>query len=493
MRTMKRFSYLAGLAMAVLAVGCQPKGAPMQKAYLYAAVDTTRQHPLEYDVNQQLFPYGKLQVGVSRPQPATEIHDGYCRITLEIDRPVRVWVFPVRDTMTSAMSASLTVHPGDSLEVRSVPDPRIPAFTLLRPQLVETDRRDNAFAAMLEEAFPYRTRPKFEGDPAAYKEALDSYLDRMRAFLDSCSRTMPLSDDCIRRTRSDFALIRYNELSSVLRKHPECNLTADYPGDGELPDEGYGTTPYANALLNKYIRNVSPEPERHYVEIERGIRRAPRRLRDYLTALQIGYFAERQLPYYEREFAATVERAERTIRDTVLLDYIARAKSFYGNRALELPDSVLTGTRFRSPEGVELTLGELLGRYGGRPVYLDFWASWCSGCIFDMQRSANAKAWLEEQGIACLYVSIDEDAGDWLRASERYGVDHDSYLALGGRKTPFGRLLELVTIPRYVLFDADHQIVSRDAPRPTDDELPELKRLAGACLPSDRVVVSAKE
>lgn len=161
MRTMKRFSYLAGLAMAVLAVGCQPKGAPMQKAYLYAAVDTTRQHPLEYDVNQQLFPYGKLQVGVSRPQPATEIHDGYCRITLEIDRPVRVWVFPVRDTMTSAMSASLTVHPGDSLEVRSVPDPRIPAFTLLRPQLVETDRRDNAFAAMLEEAFPYRTRPKF--------------------------------------------------------------------------------------------------------------------------------------------------------------------------------------------------------------------------------------------------------------------------------------------------------------------------------------------
>lgn len=492
---MKRIVYLAGFAIAVLALGCRPEGAPMQRAYLYAAVDTTSQRPLEYRVcgKELLFPYGKLQGSMPQLQPVTEIHDGYCWVTLEIDRPVQVWIFPVRDTMASTMSASFMVHPGDSLEVRSVPDPRITAFPLLRPQLVETDRRDNTLAEMLEEAFPNRLRPQFEGDPDAYREALDSYWDRKRAFLDSCSRTMPLSDDCIRSLRGDFALGRYNALSSILQTHPECNLSADYAGELELSEANYGKTLYAAALLNRYIRNLSPEPELHYAEIEQGIRRAPRRLRDYLTALQIGFFAERQLPHYEREFAATVERAERTIRDSVLLDYIAQAKRFYANRTLALPDSVLTGTRFRDAEGGELTLGELLARYEGQPLYLDFWASWCTGCLLDMERSANAKAWLQEQGIAYLYVSIDDDAGDWQQACERYGVDHDSYLAIGTRKTPLGRLLELVTIPRYVLFDADHKIISRDAPRPVDNQLPELKRIAGACRLSERTVVLGKE
>lgn len=488
---MKHRLYLFAAVGALLVGGCTPKGAPMRRTCLYAAVDTTKQQPLAYVVEgEQLFPYVKF-VERSRPQETTDIRDGYCYAVFETDRPTVVSVMPVRDsTAALTVSSTFVVSPGDSLEVRTATDPRITAFKVVKAELVETEYRDNAYAELVATAFPYQTQPKFANDdPIAYKRDVEDYYDRQCAFLDSCRRAMPLSERCIAQAKSLYALLRYNRLSAVLQQHPDLELPADYLGDGELPEAGYGTAAYAHALLNKYIRNVSREPERHYAAIERGIRRAPRRLRDYLTALQIGYFAELQLPSYAGELAATVERAERTIRDTVLRGYVARAKAFYAERHIVLPDSVLHGTRFETLAGEELTLAELLARHAGQPVFLDFWASWCSGCILDMERSANAEAYLKEQGIACLYVSIDEDAESWRRACDRHDVRRDSYRCLGHRDSPLVRLLRVTSIPRYVLFDGGHEIVCSNAPRPTSDGLPALKSLVEQLCPNGRGTV----
>lgn len=470
---------LMGCLLSLSACSCRHPAS--RRTVLYAVVDTTWQQPMEYSVQSgTLFPYTKF-VGHSPLEKAGEIRDGRCVIAFETDRPVTVSIMPVRDSTAKIFfSGSFVVHPGDSLEVRSVADPRFAPGMAVKPQLVETAYRDNAFEESFQAAFPYRSQPVFaDGDALAYKRDVEAYHARKCAFLDSCSRVMPLSEFKIRRARAAYELARYNTLSDLVQRHPELDLPADYLGEERLPDEGFGTAVYVSALLNKYVRNVSSEPENHYAEIERGIRRAPRRLRDYLTALQIGYFAERRLPSYAEAFEASVARAERTIRDTALLGYIARAKTFYADRCVVLPDSVLTGTRVQGLDRAETTLGELLARYDGRPLYIDCWASWCSGCIFDMQRSEQARAWLGEQGVVCLCLSFDAQFDDWTAACGRYGVHGDSYRCCGEFGSPLARLLKVKTIPRYLLFDARHTIVNSDAPRPVEHELPELKRFVG--------------
>lgn len=64
-----------------------------------------------------------------------------------------------------------------------------------------------------------------------------------------------------------------------------------------------GTSSYATALVNKYIRHAVPEPEKNFDAVYAGIRKAPRKLRDYLMALMVGYYAVQQLPYYEEALA----------------------------------------------------------------------------------------------------------------------------------------------------------------------------------------------
>lgn len=475
---MKHLFLLSAAALLLSGVGCTPRKAPLRRTCLYAAVDTTWQLPMSCNFGYDpRFPYAEFHR--SSPPAAADVHDGYCRVVFEIDRPVQVSVMPVRDSTAKLVLGNyFTVMPGDSLEVRTVTDPRITVLKAVKAELVGSAYADNAYVALLQTAFPPKMQPRFENDDIeAYRCALDAFCARKQAFLDSCSRAMPLSEHCIRQQRALCELERYNRLSSLLQKHPEWEALADTLAEQPLPEAGYGTSPYAAALLNKYLRNVLAEPEFCYEAIERGIRRAPRRLRDYLTALQIGWYAERQLSVYEEALTATIERAEQTIRDTSMLAYIARAKAFYADRSVVLPDSVLNGTRLQTPEGEELTLGGLLARYEGRPLYVDFWASWCTGCILDMQRSERAKAWMKEQGIVCIYLSIDEKFEDWQRASARHGVEGDSYLCLGEWHSPLTELLKIKSIPRYLLLDASHGIVSSYAPRPTDDGLPELKRL----------------
>lgn len=479
---MKRLHPITVATALLLGVGCGPKEAPMQRTYLYAPVDTTWQKPFActavnpYDI----FPNAKFCPRVDLID--AEVHDGMATLVLEINRPMRLAVLPVRDsTKKFVMGEARIIYPGDSLEVRTVRNSAITRLEAYTSDLVGGAYRHNTCERLLRERFPYAEQPHF--DPAeglaGYKARIDAFTAERLALLDSCSCVMPLSDHYLRHMRQSFALERYAALASELRRHPELEAPEGYFDDAELPEDAdRWSIYYAQAMQEKYIyRDFGFETERHYAEIGQRIARAPRKLRDYLTVLQIGHFAAKQQQEYQAELAATIERAERTIRDTVYRSYIALAKKFYDNRSLELPDSVLQQTLLRTPDDEKpLTLGEVLQRYEGRPLYIDFWASWCSGCIMDMQDSAEAKAYLAEQGVTYLYLSIDKSAEAWQRASERLGVAQDSYLCFGELNSPLAHLLQLQRIPHYLLLDRQHRIIRTHAPRPIPHFLPELKR-----------------
>lgn len=476
---MKKLLFPAGIFLLAMMAGCGGKPLPLQKTYLYCRVDTLWQSLPSYQVTSDvLFPYSKFAPFGKHIDAAYD--DGIALIELEINKPTTVSVMPVRDsTVTIAWNGNFLLLPGDSLELESVPDTRFAEFKCVRPRLVEAQRQDNECAALMDDAFPYKSYPRVtDGDLEKYKSEMLAFRQRKRDFVDSCRVRMTLSDEYVAYKRQQFDADLYNSLCTAAEKESGTELPAGYLDGIEVSDSLMGTSSYAIALINKYIRHAVAEPEKDFDAVYAGIRKAPRKMRDYLTALMIGYYAEQQLPCYEDRLLAVIDDAGRTVRDTSYLGYIARAKEFYCNRNMPFPDDAMQQTMLRTlGSGQQMTLAEVLAQYEGKAVLLDFWASWCSGCIMDIQQSAAVKEYLAGAGVAYLYISIDEDTDAWQKSAEKYGVTENSFLSLGERDSPMAKFLGISSIPRYILLDKQHLIVSMDAPRPTPGYLPAMKRL----------------
>lgn len=476
---MKKLLLLTGMLLLAVMTGCGVKPLPMQKTYLYCRIDTTWQSLPSYQLtsntlfpNSKFMPYGKYaDAGYSA---------GVAMIELEINKPTMISVMPVRDsTVSISWSGNFLLLPGDSLELGAVPDTRIKGFKCIRPRLVETDRQDNECEMLIGEAFPYNEYPRVaEGDLDKYKSELQAFYRRQREFLDSCRMCMTLSDEYVGRKHDLFDIRLYNDLCSALEKNPESEVPAGYLDSMRISEKLAGDPSYVSALVDKYIRRAVAEPEKNFEAVYGGIRKAPCKQRDYLTALMIGFYAEQQLPYYEEQLLDAVGEAERSIRDTAYLSYIARAKEFYCKRNMPFSGDALQQTKFRTLDSEqEMTLAEVLSRFEGQPLFIDFWASWCSGCIMDIRQSQASKEYLADKGIAYLYISIDEDIGSWQKSAADNDVTKNSYLSFEDWKSPMVKFLEIGSIPRYILLDRQHRIVSMDAPRPTPWDLPALKRL----------------
>lgn len=469
---------LLGLVLATALAGCGRKAAPVQKTYIYCSVDTLRQRLPSYLItSNERFPYG-LFAPTGQAMDA-DYRDGVAVICLEIDRPTTVMVMPASDsTAGMVMGRGFLLLPGDSLELTCEPDTTVKNFTVVKPGLVETVRADNRCEKLMEAAFPYKDQPQVkEGDLAQYKTDLRAYYQRKRDFLDSCRMHMTLSPEYLDRTEALFEISRYNELCSALENNPEAEVPADYLDEVEITETIAGSSTYVSALLHKYVKQAVADPIENFDAVYAGIRKAPRRLRDHLRALMIGYYAGEELPVYRPQLEAAIEEAHRTIADTVLLNYIDRAARFYARSGLTLPEEVQAVQLLPYGGTQEETLSDVLARFEGQAVYLDFWSSWCVGCILDIMRSAQARAYLAEQGIAYVCLSFDEDAEAWRKAADRHKVVENSYLVSGEFDSPLSTYFEIKSIPRYILLDKQHRILSSNAPRPTDYELNRLKRI----------------
>ena len=115
-----------------------------------------------------------------------------------------------------------------------------------------------------------------------------------------------------------------------------------------------------------------------------------------------------------------------------------------------------------------------LSDFKGKVVLVDVWATWCSPC-----RKENLKKEMHGTDVVFLGVSVDEakDKQKWLDFIETEGLKGIQLLANGWSKIT--KDYKINGIPRFMVFDKKGNIVSADAPRPSN---PELKKMLEAEL-----------
>jgi thiol-disulfide isomerase/thioredoxin len=105
-------------------------------------------------------------------------------------------------------------------------------------------------------------------------------------------------------------------------------------------------------------------------------------------------------------------------------------------------------------DGTRLKLADLKGR----PVFLNFWATWCGPCRSEMPSMEAVYKRLKDRGFEILAVNIGEDSKQVSPFMGRYGLNFPAALDTTGRVSS---LYGVQAIPTTYIIDSRGLIVSR--------------------------------
>lgn len=114
-------------------------------------------------------------------------------------------------------------------------------------------------------------------------------------------------------------------------------------------------------------------------------------------------------------------------------------------------------------------LTEVIKQNKGKLLYADFWASWCTPCREMMAKSRKLHEKYKDR-VSFIYISIDKDVNAWKRASvqEQLAGGHTFWMPA---EADFIKRHAVKSIPRYILFGRNGEIVNDHAPRPDSPDL----------------------
>ncbi len=122
----------------------------------------------------------------------------------------------------------------------------------------------------------------------------------------------------------------------------------------------------------------------------------------------------------------------------------------------------------------------------GQAYYVDLWATWCSPCKMEFKHNVAIDPVLKNAGYEKLYISIDKASAreKWIDNIKYFGLEGTHLLASKAFVEDFAThhslQKEMLIIPQYLIVNQEGEVVSRDAPKPSQSDM------LGAALSSPR-------
>ncbi|MEM9824928.1 MAG: TlpA disulfide reductase family protein, partial [Bacteroidota bacterium] len=131
-------------------------------------------------------------------------------------------------------------------------------------------------------------------------------------------------------------------------------------------------------------------------------------------------------------------------------------------------------------EGTDMSLASFKGRY----VYIDMWATWCGPCMRDLPHLEELQEkYKNDSNVAFVSISIDNDKDAWRKMVTEKQMKGFQLIADQAWQSQICADYGVNGIPRFVLIDREGNLINKNAPRPSSDE---LKAILNNLLSEDR-------
>jgi thiol-disulfide isomerase/thioredoxin len=153
--------------------------------------------------------------------------------------------------------------------------------------------------------------------------------------------------------------------------------------------------------------------------------------------------------------------------------YLAKLEEVYLLKSKLVKGKPAIGFTYPGLDGKNVSLADLKGKY----VYIDLWASWCGPCKRELPYSQKMVEKFKNKNIAFVFISIDEDETAWRNAVKKENLSGINLLAKEGFNAEIMKAYGVRGIPHYLLIDAEGNIISSNAMRPSGGIEQELEKL----------------
>ena len=145
------------------------------------------------------------------------------------------------------------------------------------------------------------------------------------------------------------------------------------------------------------------------------------------------------------------------------------AETISTDSASTIPAVALTPTSLEDANSRVVDFKDITTK--SKVTYIDFWASWCGPCKGEMPASQSLREEYASKGVNFVYISLDEDKSDWASANKNFALpDGHSFVLPNSSGSEIPTRFNISSIPRYVLMDANGNVVDDNAPRPSETE-----------------------
>lgn len=133
-----------------------------------------------------------------------------------------------------------------------------------------------------------------------------------------------------------------------------------------------------------------------------------------------------------------------------------------------LAGSMLPDIPLETPDGKTCKLSDLKGT----ALYIDLWASWCVPCCKEVPYLQKLEKEMKNKNVKFISISMDENKEAWKERMKQLKMEGNQYIAIGKE---LNTMLNIQSIPHFLIYDKDGKLILYKAPRPSQDE--EVKKI----------------
>ena len=154
-------------------------------------------------------------------------------------------------------------------------------------------------------------------------------------------------------------------------------------------------------------------------------------------------------------YSPAFEKYDRIVSNKKMKQSIIKAREDYNSS---------TKTYFSRAKTIE----EIFGKYKGKVMYVDFWASWCVPCRAEMPNAKALKNMLKGKNIIFLYLGYKDKEKAWIKARNQLDIEGEHYLLTESMVKEADEIFGINGIPHYAIIDKKGNIVSKLAGKPDE-------------------------